>query len=124
MEGWLRGVGCVPINFLMEDAATAEVSRSQLWQWCKHQAKTDEGTTINKEYALKLLHEQAEELGSKAQKGHKYQLAEKYFATQVTGEQYDEFLTSYVSRQSSMQSGTGLLTRGAQAVVRRNHDCG
>ncbi|KAH0362163.1 malate synthase, partial [Aureobasidium melanogenum] len=94
MEGWLRGVGCVPINFLMEDAATAEVSRSQLWQWCKHQATTAEGQTINKEYALKLLHEQAEELGSKAPKGHKYQLAEKYFATQVTGEDYDEFLTS------------------------------
>lgn len=123
MEGWLRGVGCVPINFLMEDAATAEVSRSQLWQWCRHQATTDEGKTINKEYALKLLHEQAEELGSKAQKGHKYQLAEKYFATQVTGEQYDEFLTSYVT-VSSMHSRTRLLTRVTQAVVRRNHDCG
>src|SRR6195952_4366754 len=35
MEGWLRGVGCVPLNYLMEDAATAEVSRSQLWQWCR-----------------------------------------------------------------------------------------
>lgn len=110
MEGWLRGVGCVPINFLMEDAATAEVSRSQLWQWCKHQAKTAEGQTINKEYALKLLHEQAEELGSKAPKGHKYQLAEKYFATQVTGEQYDEFLTSYVTRDSKIDSRTRLLT--------------
>lgn len=94
MEGWLRGVGCVPINFLMEDAATAEVSRSQLWQWCKHGAKTADGKKVDKEYALKLLHEQAQELGSKAPKGHKYQLAEKYFATQVTGEEYDEFLTS------------------------------
>ena len=42
MEGWLRGVGCVPINFLMEDAATAEVSRSQLWQWVKHGVSTAE----------------------------------------------------------------------------------
>jgi len=94
MEGWLRGVGCVPINFLMEDAATAEVSRSQLWQWCKHGAKTAEGKKVDKDYALKLLHEQAEELASKAPKGNKYQLAEKYFSTQVTGEDYDEFLTS------------------------------
>lgn len=94
MEGWLRGVGCVPINFLMEDAATAEVSRSQLWQWCRHGSTTKEGKKVDKAYALKLLHDQAEELGSKAPKGHKYQLAEKYFATQVTGEDYDEFLTS------------------------------
>jgi len=94
MEGWLRGVGCVPINFLMEDAATAEVSRSQLWQWVRHGASTAEGKKVDKQYSLRLLHEQAEELAKSAPKGHKYQLAEKYFATQVTGEDYDEFLTS------------------------------
>lgn len=94
MEGWLRGVGCVPLNYLMEDAATAEVSRSQLWQWCKHGVKTAEGKTVDKAYALKLLKEQADELTSKAPKGHKYQLAAQYFAGQVTGEEYDEFLTS------------------------------
>ena len=94
MEGWLRGVGCTPINYLMEDAATAEVSRSQLWQWCKHGSSTAEGKKVDKAYALRLLHEQSEELQGKAPKGNKYQLAEKYFATQVTGEDYDEFLTS------------------------------
>ncbi|KPI41498.1 Malate synthase, glyoxysomal [Cyphellophora attinorum] len=94
MEGWLRGVGCVPINYLMEDAATAEVSRSQLWQWCKHGVKTSEGKTVDKGYALKLLHEQAEELSGKAGKGNKYQLAARYFEGQVTGEDYADFLTS------------------------------
>jgi malate synthase len=94
MEGWLRGIGCVPINYLMEDAATAEVSRSQLWQWCKHGVPTAEGKKVDKQYALKLLHEQAEELEKNAPKGNKYQLAAKYFATQVTGEDYAEFLTS------------------------------
>ncbi|KAF2227238.1 malate synthase-like protein [Elsinoe ampelina] len=94
MEGWLRGIGCVPINFLMEDAATAEVSRSQLWQWTKHQASTADGKRIDKQYALRLLQEQADELASKAAKGNKFHLAAKYFATQVTGEDYDEFLTS------------------------------
>ncbi|KIV85245.1 malate synthase, glyoxysomal [Exophiala sideris] len=94
MEGWLRGVGCVPINFLMEDAATAEVSRSQLWQWCKHQKKLESGQTFDKQYALKLLHEQADELSSKAPKGNKYQVAAKYFEGQVTGEDYADFLTS------------------------------
>jgi malate synthase len=94
MEGWLRGIGCVPINFLMEDAATAEVSRSQLWQWCRHGVSTAEGKKVDKEYALKLLHEQAEELEKNANRPNKYQLAAKYFATQVTGEDYAEFLTS------------------------------
>jgi malate synthase len=94
MEGWLRGVGCVPINYLMEDAATAEVSRSQLWQWCKHGVTTSEGKKVTKDYALKLLHEQEQELASKAPKGNKFHLAAKYFEGQVTGEDYAEFLTS------------------------------
>jgi malate synthase len=93
MEGWLRGIGCVPINYLMEDAATAEVSRSQLWQWSKHGIKTSEGVTVDKAYALRLLREQADELGSKAPKGNKFQLAARYFEGQVTGEDYAEFLT-------------------------------
>lgn len=94
MEGWLRGVGCVPINYLMEDAATAEVSRSQIWQWVKHGVSTAEGKKLDKAYALKLLKEQAAELEKSAPKGNKYATAAKYFATQVTGEDYADFLTS------------------------------
>lgn len=93
MEGWLRGVGCVPINYLMEDAATAEVSRSQLWQWCKHGIDTSEGKKMTPEYALKLLREQADELEKKGPKGNKFKLASKYFEGQVTGDDYAEFLT-------------------------------
>ncbi|KAE9961826.1 hypothetical protein BLS_001274 [Venturia inaequalis] len=94
MEGWLRGVGCVPINYLMEDAATAEVSRSQLWQWCRHGVTTAEGKKVTKEYALQLCNEVGKDLASKAPKGNKFATATKYFATQVTGEDYSEFLTS------------------------------
>ena len=94
MEGWLRGVGCVPINYLMEDAATAEVSRSQLWQWCRHGITTSEGKRVDPAYAKKLLTEQANELEKTAPKGNKFQLAAQYFGTQVTGEDYSEFLTS------------------------------
>ena len=94
MEGWLRGIGCVPINYLMEDAATAEVSRSQLWQWCKHGVATAEGKTVDKAYAQKLLKEQADDLSSKAPKGNKFHLAAQYFSGQVTGEDYADFLTS------------------------------
>lgn len=94
MEGWLRGVGCVPINYLMEDAATAEVSRSQLWQWCKHGVETKEGKKVDKAYALQLLQEQADELEKKAGKGNKFQDAARHFKSQVTGEDYSEFLTT------------------------------
>ena len=94
MEAWVRGVGCVPINYLMEDAATAEVSRSQLWQWVKHGVTTAEGKRVDKGYALKLLKEQTQELATKAPKGNKFQLAAQYFSGQVTGEDYADFLTS------------------------------
>jgi len=94
IEGWLRGVGCVPINYLMEDAATAEVSRSQLWQWCRHGVSTAEGKKVDKAYAQKLLQEQADKLTEGAPKGNKFQLAAQYFKGQVTGEDYAEFLTS------------------------------
>lgn len=101
MEGWLRGVGCIPINYLMEDAATAEVSRSQLWQWVRHNVTTAEGKRIDKAYALRLLQEQAESLASNAPKGNKFQLAARYFATQVTGEDYADFLTSLLYNEIS-----------------------
>jgi malate synthase len=77
-----------------EDAATAEVSRSQLWQWVRHHVTTAEGKKIDKAYALRLLQEQADALASKAPDGNKHQLAARYFATQVTGEDYADFLTT------------------------------
>ncbi|KAH7265298.1 malate synthase [Fusarium redolens] len=94
MEAWIRGVGCVPINYLMEDAATAEVSRSQLWQWVKHGVNTAEGKRVDKSYALKLLKESADQLAASAPKGNKYHLAAQYFSGQVTGEDYADFLTT------------------------------
>ncbi|KAI0013786.1 malate synthase, glyoxysomal [Xylariaceae sp. FL0662B] len=94
MEAWIRGIGCVPINYLMEDAATAEVSRSQLWQWVRHGVTTAEGKKVDKAYALKLLREQTESLAANAGAGNKFALAAQYFAGQVTGEDYADFLTS------------------------------
>jgi malate synthase len=60
MESWLRGVGCVPIHNLMEDAATAEISRSQLWQWARHGAATREGARVTGEWAARLLREETD----------------------------------------------------------------
>ncbi|MGH9590231.1 MAG: malate synthase A, partial [Terracidiphilus sp.] len=47
LEAWLRGIGCVPLFNLMEDAATAEISRAQLWQWVHHGAKLSDGRTVD-----------------------------------------------------------------------------
>ncbi|HET7674068.1 MAG TPA: malate synthase A, partial [Gammaproteobacteria bacterium] len=47
LAAWLRGSGCVPINHLMEDAATAEIARTQLWQWLHHGAALDDGRRID-----------------------------------------------------------------------------
>ncbi|KAI8983681.1 malate synthase A [Pilobolus umbonatus] len=97
MESWLRGVGCVPINFLMEDAATAEISRSQLWQWARHNARTDDGKVITGQYLLSLLDEVTsgikQRLGDKYS-ASKYEAAKRAFATNITGDKYDDFLTT------------------------------
>lgn len=97
MEAWLRGSGCVPINNLMEDAATAEVSRCQLHQWVKHGVKlSDTGETVTPELTSRILREQVAELSSKSPLGskNKYELAAKYFLPEITGEKFSEFLTT------------------------------
>jgi malate synthase len=49
VEAWLRGIGCVPLFNLMEDAATAEISRAQLWQWVHHHAVLEDGRPVTVE---------------------------------------------------------------------------
>ncbi|KAG0039890.1 hypothetical protein BGZ82_006295 [Podila clonocystis] len=98
MEAWLRGLGCVPIHNLMEDAATAEISRSQLWQWAKHGARTIDGTVVTPKYLLKVLDEEtqllAQSMGEQRFQASKMIQAKAYLATQITGEDYSDFLTS------------------------------
>ena len=48
LEAWLRGIGCVPLFNLMEDAATAEISRAQIWQWVHHGATLDDGRRVTR----------------------------------------------------------------------------
>src|SRR5215211_7680995 len=61
IESWLRGAGAAAINNLMEDAATAEISRSQIWQWVRHGARTAEGTSITADVVRSTI---AEELAT------------------------------------------------------------
>jgi len=58
LESWLRGIGCVPLFNLMEDAATAEISRAQLWQWIHQKARLNDGRAISLELCFKTIDEE------------------------------------------------------------------
>jgi malate synthase len=62
IEAWLRGKGAVPLYNLMEDAATAEISRTQVWQWIKHGAALDDGRTVSREMVLGLIDDEMAKL--------------------------------------------------------------
>ncbi|KAI8331737.1 malate synthase A [Chlamydoabsidia padenii] len=97
MEAWLRGIGCVPIHGLMEDAATAEISRSQLFQWAKHNTVTAEGTRVTGQWLLQILDEETEKIRQRFGDKYaatKFDAAKAAFATNVTGEKLDDFLTT------------------------------
>ena len=58
LEAWLRGNGAVGINNLMEDAATAEISRSQVWQWLHNDVELDDGQTVTRDLVERLIDEE------------------------------------------------------------------
>jgi malate synthase len=90
VEAWLNGNGCVPIYNLMEDAATAEISRSQVWQWVKHRVKLADGSTVTPEVVRQAIeHELAEKPGTPAKKR-----AAELFADMMTRDDFQEFLTT------------------------------
>lgn len=62
LEAWLRGVGCVPLFNLMEDAATAEISRAIIWHWLHHGAKLNDGRTVNAEMIERFVQEETSKL--------------------------------------------------------------
>jgi malate synthase len=62
IEAWLRGRGAVPIYNLMEDAATAEISRSQIWQWVRHRSKLEDGRTVTAELVRELLDQETDSI--------------------------------------------------------------
>ncbi|GMM31894.1 malate synthase [Martiniozyma asiatica (nom. inval.)] len=99
MESWLRGFGCVPINHLMEDAATAEVSRLQLWSWCKHQVKMDDtGLTITPEFVCDLIDKEVQK--SSTVEGNKFEFAANALKDELTGKKpLAEFLTDILYPQ-------------------------
>ena len=97
IEAWLRGSGAVAIHNLMEDAATAEISRSQLWQWIRHGTKLDDGRTVTSEMVRALEAEELanlrEMLGSAAYEAGRFADAARIFESVALADEYIEFLT-------------------------------
>ena len=97
LEAWLRGNGCVPINNLMEDAATAEISRAQVWQWVRHGAALSDGRTVTPALVVQVMQEELarlkEMLGAKRFESGKFSLAGQLFEKMMTSADFDEFLT-------------------------------
>src|SRR5436309_7009605 len=83
LESWLRGSGCVPIYNLMEDAATAEISRSQVWQWMRHGARLADGRVVTERLVEQVIHELVPTES----------LAARLFQQLMTGSEFPEFLT-------------------------------
>ncbi len=88
LESWLRGSGCVPIYNLMEDAATAEICRAQVWQWVRHSAKLSDGRPVTTEMVRNVISEQKTKL-----KGIRISEAAEIFEHMMTSPNFAEFLT-------------------------------
>jgi malate synthase len=96
LEAWLRGKGCVPIRHLMEDAATVEISRAQLWQWVRHGAKLCDGRRIDRPYVRARIREALDaakaELGA-AYADSRFELAARIFDEIALAPDFPDFLT-------------------------------
>jgi malate synthase len=97
IEAWLRGLGCVPLYHLMEDAATAEISRAQIWQWIRHGAKLADGRLVEHGLCHEMLREELAKLretaGEEAYAKGRYEDAAEIFRAMIDAPRFVEFLT-------------------------------
>jgi malate synthase len=98
LEAWLGGLGCVPINNLMEDAATVEISRSQIWQWVHHpRGILDDGRKVTLELVRQLAREELEKIkaavGERTYQSRRYEQAYNLLDGIIANREFTEFLT-------------------------------
>jgi malate synthase len=97
LAAWLSGTGCVPLYHLMEDAATAEISRAQVWQWLRHRAQLDDGRTVDEALVRLIVEEEMEriraEVGDDRFASGRYELARSLFEEMSTSDEFEDFLT-------------------------------
>ena len=89
LAAWLDGTGAVGIFNLMEDAATAEISRSQIWQWRRNQVTLDTGETVSTELVERIADEEIGKLGTP----ERYDAARALFLEVALADEYVDFLT-------------------------------
>jgi len=97
IEAWLGGNGCVPIYGLMEDAATAEISRATIWQWLQHGQTLENGEQVTRELFTRYLEEECQtvktELGEERYASGRFSAARELLEQLVVSERLEEFLT-------------------------------
>ncbi|HEX6980573.1 MAG TPA: malate synthase A [Alphaproteobacteria bacterium] len=97
IEAWLRGTGCVPLYNLMEDAATAEISRTQVWQWLHHGARLDDGRLIDRALVRQVIDEELDKtramVGDEQFRNGKYHEAARLFRELSEAPECADFLT-------------------------------
>src|SRR2546421_2325999 len=98
LAAWLGGLGCVPINDLMEDAATAEISRAQVWQWQRHGARLQDGRHVDaaliQQTLSQVMASLPERVGAGVAGADQFSLAARMLADLTTGADFAEFLTT------------------------------
>jgi malate synthase len=94
IESWLRGTGAAAINNLMEDVATAEISRSQVWQWVRHSSRLAEGPAVDADLVREVADEEMRKL-----KGGRFEEARKVFEQVALSKEFQPFLTLVALKQ-------------------------
>ena len=94
LRSWLSGNGCVPLHNLMEDAATAEISRAQLWQWRHHKARTIDNKIIDDEFMMEFMKQETMRLVGEMGRDKYLHDASLLFRDMVMSPVLDEFLTT------------------------------
>ncbi len=93
LHSWLQGSGCVPIYNLMEDAATAEICRAQLWQWVRHGAHLTNGRVVTEDMVKEIIQHRAGELSAELENDEKLRQAAQVLEELTTSHEFAEFLT-------------------------------
>jgi malate synthase len=97
LAAWLAGTGCVPLNDLMEDAATAEISRAQVWQWLHHGSRLDDGRAVDRALFERVLAEEMAavraRVGETAWNAGHHEASRRLFERMVLDAAFAEFLT-------------------------------
>jgi malate synthase len=126
LGSWLAGNGCVPVFNLMEDVATAEISRSQIWQWIRSpKGVLNDGRKVTKPLVRQLLAEELPRirklLGEESWQAGKYEAAARLFEEITSSDEYIEFLTLPAYEFITSDDAIGRIA-GEAPGSRRSHE--